>query len=64
MEKKTGWHENQKKNWDHPEYCIVLICQIIQESPRDLWRFTATQTPEKKKVSAANTGLKKKTCNE
>ena len=25
LEKKTGGTENQRKNWDHPDYSIVKI---------------------------------------
>ena len=45
--KKTSGIGIQRKNRDHPDYCIGKIGQNTEESPGDLRRLAITQTPVK-----------------
>ena len=36
---------NKRTSWDHPDFSIIKIDQNTEESPGDLRRFAASQTP-------------------
>ena len=38
---KTGGTGTERKNWDHPDYCIKIGLNT-QKSPGDLWRLAVT----------------------
>ena len=39
--------EDLKISGEHPNYCIIEICQSTEKSPGDLERPAVTQTPVK-----------------